>query len=225
MTNREMQNSFEITVNRYDSNEIVPSHVIFYWLNKSTEILIKNRYSGINAKGEAFEQSQKRVDDLRTLLTDATITPTNGVAKPNSYVALIPNDYMFKVGDEVEIEYSALSGDTEIKRVGITESTNNTYSRQVNDPYSEHILHYEDAKPLRLFQDDTVELITDGNYQINFYYLRYIKHPAELTVNGPDSELPEHMHQEIVDKAVNLFLESIADQRYQSHRVELNNNE
>jgi hypothetical protein len=33
--------------------------------------------------------------------------------------------------------------------------------------------HYEDAKPLRLMYQNNIELITDGNYEITSYYLRY----------------------------------------------------
>lgn len=225
MTNREMQNSFELTVNKYDSNEIVPSHVIFYWLNKATEVIVKTRYSGLNIKGEGFEQSQKRTDDLRTLLKDTNIATVTGTLKANSHIADLPADYLFKVSEEAEISYDNLSGDSEVKIVPVKETTNDTYSFMINDPYSEHRLHYETAKPLRLFNDNTVELISDGNYQVDYYRLRYIKFPDELTINGADSELPEHMHQEVVDKAVNLYLESTGDVRYQSHKVELNTNE
>jgi hypothetical protein len=225
MTNREMQNSFELTVNKYDSKDIVPSHVIFYWLNKAQEQLVKVKYTGANSKSEAFEQSQKRIDDIRTLLVDSNIATSLGSSKPNSDIATLPTDYMFKVSEETMISFNNLSGNPETKRVGVKEATNDTYNSLVNDPYGEHILHYETAKPLRLFQDDTVELISDGNYQTITYFLRYIKYPTVLTLGGTDSELPEHMHQEIVDKAVNLYLESTMDPRYQSHKVELNNNE
>ena len=136
---------------------------------------------------------------------------------------------MFAVGEEADITYTnPLTSLEETKRVGITESTSDTYSRQVSDPYSEHILHYEEAHPLRLFLDDDAELIGTTDYTIPTYYLRYLKMPEDIEFSegvNTDSELPEHMHQEIVDTAVNLFLEAAADPRYQSNKEELGQQE
>ena len=54
-----MQYSFEYGVNKYDSSDSVDSSVVFYWLNEAQERIIKTRYSGVNPKGESFEESQK----------------------------------------------------------------------------------------------------------------------------------------------------------------------
>ena len=226
MSPREMQYSFEYGVNKYDSSDSVDSSVVFYWLNEAQERIIKTRYSGVNPKGESFEESQKRTDDLRTLIKESRVYLTSGIDginKPNSYIAALPADYMLMVGEEVLIQFNDLTNTLAItKRVGVTESSSNTYSNQVNDPYSEHRLHYEIAKPLRLFKDNYVELVTDGNYIINFYYIRYIKLPTNIYLGGPNCELPEHMHSEIVNYAVSLYLENTGDNRYQSNKVELN---
>lgn len=229
MTPREMQNAFEREVNIFDSPEIVESDVIFYWLNEAVRRLVNTKYSGVNPKGESFEQTQKRIDDLRTLIRESRLIPTLGIVginKPNSYIAVLPSDYLYAVGEEVEIQCDDLDGlKTIIKRQGITESTSDTYQRQVSDPYSPHVLHYENAKPLRLFYDSYTELITDGDYSINYYHLRYIKAPLKIYLDGPDCELPVHMHAEVINKAVNLYLENIGDPRYQTNKVELNTNE
>ena len=188
-----MQYSFEYGVNKYDSSDSVDSSVVFYWLNEAQERIIKTRYSGVNPKGESFEESQKRTDDLRTLIKESRVYLTSGIDginKPNSYIAALPSDYMLMVGEEVLIQFNDLTNTLAItKRVGVTESSSNTYSNQVNDPYSEHRLHYEIAKPLRLFKDNYVELVTDGNYIINFYYIRYIKLHTNIDLGGPNCEL------------------------------------
>lgn len=220
MTAREMQSAFELEVNRFDSEMMVESFIIFYWLNEAQNRIVKTRYSGVNAKGESFEQTQKRTDDLRTLVVESTIIPTIGTVKPNSFVASLPADYMFALGEEVTISYiNPLTSIAETKRGGITDCTTDTYSRQVKDPYSEHVLHYESASPLRLFREDSVDIITDGNYDIDSYYLRYMKLPGTISLTS-DCELPTHIHTEIVTEATKLFLEAYEERRYETSKSE-----
>jgi len=206
MTPRQMQNEFELGVNRYDSKAIVESHVIFHWLNEAQIILVKTRYSGNNPKGESFEQTQKRTDDLRTLVKEANVTTSTTGEKPNSTKWELPSDYLLTLGEEATIEVEGTS-----KRVGVKECTVDTYRPELENPFSEHILHYKNAQPLRLFIGDDVELITDGNYTVTSYHLRYLKLPNKILLGGADCELPEHMHTEIVDKAVSLYLASDGD--------------
>ena len=48
----------------------VSSDTLFAFLNEALDKFVKTRYSGINYKREGFEQSQKRIDDLRTLVVN-----------------------------------------------------------------------------------------------------------------------------------------------------------
>lgn len=246
-----------------------------YWLNLGIRTFVKTRYSGVNSKGESFEQSQKRTDDLRTLVKEVTISCEKGSNKPNSYIATIESleyPYWFTLGEEVLIAYVSLMDSMTVvssgslivggvykvlndsvtnngivypansyfiagattytgngvvisasfSREGVKEVDVNHYTAWLSNPFSEHILHYEKAKPLRLFLGDTVELITDGNYQVLVYYLRYLKKPAVVSLVGNiDCDLPEHTHDEIVKIAVNMALENIEHPRYQTHSREV----
>lgn len=228
MTPRQMQSSFELELVRHDSSDMVDSNVIFYWLNQAIERLVKIRYTGTE-DGRSFEQTQKRTDDLRTLIVEDRLyllPGIEGLNKPDSYVAELPFNYWFLIGEEVQAQFpNIINTSTIVKRVGITSCTHDTYTYQVEDPYSEHKLHYELAKPLRLFKENTVEIITDGSYTINFYYIRYIKRPLVISVESADCDLAEHMHSEVITKAVSLYLESIKDPRYQTIKLESNTNE
>ncbi|MBQ7819890.1 MAG: hypothetical protein IJ341_10065 [Bacteroidales bacterium] len=69
MTYIELQAAFELEINKIDANLEKPKSVdIEYWLNRGLEKFYKTRYAGINQKGLGFEQDQKRIDDLRTLV-------------------------------------------------------------------------------------------------------------------------------------------------------------
>jgi len=202
---------------------------IDFWLNEAIKKFGRTRYSGVNAKGTSFEQTQKRIDDLRTLVKvySDTSSVTGSIDATNGYTFQLPvfgsgvgdADYWFTLAEEVNIIVDAVE-----TRVGITESTMDEYRAKVDDPFSEHILHYATAKPLRLFHGDSVELISDGNYTVDDYHLTYLKVPATVD-NVPegttDCDLPEHTHEEIVNMAVSMMLENIEQPRYKTHMNEL----
>jgi hypothetical protein len=222
MTPLEMQVGFEIEVGSIDSTLKPLTTDIFYWLNQAIIKFVKTRYSGINFKGESFESSQKRIDDLRTLVTEVALTPVVGINKPNCWIAIIPSDYMFTVGEEVTISYVNSNNDTISLREGVTETTNNTYRQEIDNPFSGYILLYGEAQPLRLYYSTYVELITDGNYDITMYYLRYISQPNVISLTSSSSNLPSITHTEIVKLAVSMYLENIKNPRYQSYLNEIN---
>ena len=85
-----------------------------YWLNQAVKRFVKQRYSGVNPKQTGFEQTQKRIDDLRTLVRETRLalsSPTSNVNKPNSKTASISglSNYWFSLGEEVLIAYVSLS--------------------------------------------------------------------------------------------------------------------
>ena len=130
----DLQVAFELEVNKLDDGLNKPkSDDIEYWLNVGLDKFVKTRYSGVNTKGESFEQSQKRIDDLRTLVTYKLFqyppdniynfayviryaTPVtqeqldssdylelNKHASIIEYYATIPDNYMFALGDDAYI--------------------------------------------------------------------------------------------------------------------------
>lgn len=222
MTPREMQNDFEYKVNRYDSNLIIESDVVFHWINEAQGLQVISHYTGNNPYNQSFEQNQKRIDDLRNLIIEVelSIDGTSGSLKANSYTTSLPTDYMFIVGEEATIDYGLGT-----KLVEVYPITSDKYTKEVNSPFGKHVLHYNEAIPLRLLKDTTIELITDGNYSISNYILRYLKTPDLIELDGPDCELPEHMQSHIVDRAVNLYLESIGDPKYNTSKNELSDKE
>lgn len=223
MTNREMQMLFDSIVEQTDPDfQTVAkpdSYTIFNFLNLSQEQIVKARYEGTD--GESFEQTQKRTDDLRILLTETDLaTSAGGVGnKPNSYIATLPVNYFTTVGEEATISFIDEASNPHTIRTLVLDSDLNTYARSVEDPFSEHVLHYEKSKPLRLFYQTEVELISDGNYSVDTYHLRYLRLPHDLELDGSDCELPEHMHREIVKTAVSMFLSSVGQAAVEKQRL------
>jgi len=232
MTTAEMHTAVKMGLDKSEALSLpaFQAEELDFWLNDSIDRFIKTRYSGNNMFLKAFEQSQKRTDDLRTLIVEARMVPAAGnpvFDKPHSYIvdsADFPTDYMLFLNDEVTISFPhSITGDTINLRSGVTECTSDSYFTKVSDPYGEHILHFDTARPLRLFSEKGIELITDGNnYSIPYYYMRYIRKPAVIETGAVDCDLPEHTHSEIVEMTVNKLLENIESPRYQTHTVELN---
>jgi len=217
-----MHQGFKVEVDKTSALEL-PSfepEEIDLWLNMYIKKFTKTRYSGINPKQQSFEETQKRTDDLRTLLrmSDIGLTSTSpSVAHPNSYFFDLPDEYWFTVGEEAEINVSGTES-----RVSIIQCTLDEYPKKIIDPFSEHILHYQSAKPLRIFYRDSVELVCDTDYSASHYYLTYITKPTEVSITtSTDCNLPEHTHDEIVKGAANMALENIEQPRYQTHSAEV----
>jgi hypothetical protein len=148
-----------------------------FWINEATDRYVKTRYSGNNVKGESFEQSQKRTDDLRTLVTEVAITPSSHSSfVSNAWLASLPEDYMFLLNDVAHLHWT---GGIEYTTSSIP-CTSDTLITKINDPFSEHITHLNTARPLRVITADGIELITDGQYTINTYSIKYLRRPARV---------------------------------------------
>jgi hypothetical protein len=169
---------------------------IDFWFNDTILKFTKTRYSGVNVKKQSFEETQKRIDDLSSLVKtaepmDLILDIVKNIGT-NSYVVDTtnvpwPTDYLFAIAEEVrpdEVDgINVASG-----RWGVTQCTHDRYRQHLDNPYSEHILHYGSAKPLRLFDDSNVRIVTDGNYTVDEYYLTYLKTPQIVdTINDVPS--------------------------------------
>lgn len=228
MTISEMHRAFKLELDKSSALEVpaFEPEEIDFWLNMAIRSFVKNRYRG-KQDGVGFEQIAKRTMDLSEIVVEDTLSVTADTIKDNSYVADLNDctgDLWFIVGEEVNITYTRLGQSSPTtKRQGVTQCNANNYRSHIDDPYSEHRLHYEEAKPLRLIYQRTVELITDGNYTVDDYMVRYIKKPVEVAIGtSTHCDLPEHTHDEITKLAANMVLENIEQPRYKSHVVELN---
>ena len=212
-----MQTAFKVELDKTESLELpsFEASEIDYWLNQAILDFVKQNY-------KHFEEDRIVEEALRVLLLETTLSATSGTAginKPNSYIAdtSVLTDYMYTVDEQCAITFSDDDGTLiHQKRQGVTPCKLNDYNYKVNDPHSEHILHYGVAKPLRLYYGNKVELISDGNYVVDQYYLRYLKFPAVISASV-DSDLPVANHDEIVRLAVRKALENIEQARFRSY--------
>jgi len=225
MTIRELQEAFQLEIQNHDQPGILTSDEIFYWLNQAVNEYIEVKFS--NDK-ESFEQTQKLIDELKMLVQEQVITPHPPVSQFGVTVHSVdlPSDYLHTVNERVKIEFQHPNdaNQTIIKDESVTESSSNTLNKQLADPYSTHRLHYESARPLRLFKDTQVDLYTDGSYSVSEYYLRYLRKPVVLKLGPTDEDyldFPTTVHPEIVRLAAQMYLKSANDAKQPPRQIEL----
>ena len=241
MTDRQFQIEFERRLQLMDPELVrtnkLSSDTIFSFINEAIDKFYKTRYSGINAKSEGFEQSQKRIDDLRNLIKTASFTEEI-INDGNIYTIELPEDYVLMLGDVAGILPTEGNeqcwemdedGDYVVKRADTIEATIENIDRQLNNSLSEHLLKYCTARPLKLIQGNQVILYTDGKYSVANYQITYLSKPLFLDSsnisNTEYTSLPEHTHMEIVKMAVQLYLATKPMQHYSAYSSEVNNME
>lgn len=238
MTNRGFQIEFERRLQLMDPNLVIKdklsSDTIISFINEAIDKFYKTRYSGINFKAQGFEQTQKRIDDLRTLIKNKKYTEGSiNKSDRNSYSVELPEDYVLLLGDTAGIQPSNLNecwetnerGEYIIKYTDTLESTIETLDRQLGNSLSEHKLKYCQARPLKLIQDNNVILYTDGKYKVSEYEITYLAKPSQINSNNITNteytDLPEHTHMEIVKMAIQIYLATKPMQHYNAYSNEI----
>ncbi len=201
---------------------------IDFWLNLAQEAFVKNRYLPLN---KGFEQIEKRISDLEMLVEAQALNTTPGTFRRNSHIVDLTGltyTHWFTTNEEVAYSYTDCNGTTvgtsesTYIRNGVTQCSEDTYPAMVENSFGDFILRGDYARPLRLRRQNQVEIITDGNYTIQRYYITYIRKPVAMDyANSVDCELKDHTHEEIVDLAVRMAAASVTDkERYQMQIAE-----
>ena len=97
MTVQEMHYEFKLKLNKVDSldysNFQVPE--IDWYLNEAMNVYMKQKYGIFSSRGAGFETIQKRIDDLRNLVTKRGLATGLSQIDSNTYEAVLPQDYVF----------------------------------------------------------------------------------------------------------------------------------
>jgi len=110
MTIEEMHILFKLGVDKADtvSTPNFEPEEVDLWINSAQDRFVKTRYSGLNVHRDSFEETQKRMDDLRMLIVDSEISPYSAGLKPYSVFFQLPTTeplYWFAINEEAEVVY------------------------------------------------------------------------------------------------------------------------
>lgn len=219
---QDFHRNFKIGLDKIDSlgyPDILPEEIDVF-LNNNILKFINQRLYGNNPRGENFEETQKRFDDLITLVKSDILTPiafSSVFDKPNSATVDIPTDYLHMINEEVDIQFNDCNNGQENRRIRVIPITHDKYNDIIKDPFNKP----NHNKVIRLGYDNKLELISSTDSIILFYYIRYIRKPASVRygtiyptpTTDVQCDLPESVHQEILDLAILDCLEKIESQR------------
>jgi len=239
MTNLEMKNAFNVRYNAIASMSAPPidDYELSLYLTKGQLELIKDYYDpNSNRKGKGFEGSEKRRVDLKELVKDykTSISFTNPSAiHINSRFFNIPDEVFLSINENVKIISNDCLNDIIIK---VKPTTHDEFDTQIKNPFKTP----DDSIAWRLntasiANNQVVEIVSPYNVTGNLEYrLRYIKYPKpiiitnldttfpndDLTIEGlfeeTECELHTQIHDEIVDRAVELCMNDYKSEKLQS---------
>lgn len=229
MTISQMHQSFRFGMDKMDGlnyPNFLPEEIDLL-LNQAQERFVKQRYGTTNNKRTSFEETQKRTEDLKTLVKDATITPSafsslNIDSKALFYT--LPTDCWFIVQERV-IQHCDTCNDFAInsttgKFAEVRPIQHLEFDKTVLDAFKGPDYN----KVLRLMYTNHAEIITATYCTSLQYKLRYIKKPVKISLTTPtDCELSDHTHQEIVDTAIVIALEGVEAKRTQTYTPLIDN--
>lgn len=210
MTERQFQIAFERQLNNiipgYNIMSKLNSDTIFYYINRAKDEYVKQLY-------RAFQLNQESSDKLRTLVKTDKYTSFDFKKVNNRWSTNYPEDYLYTLGEQVSINiYNDRCPQLASKSTDVIEATIETVDRILSNSLSEYHLHHNQARPVRLYTDGNIVLITDGNYGIDEYQLTYLRSAKDLGNNLTEeyTEMPVDTHQEIIDAAVMMYIQQAA---------------
>lgn len=189
------------------------------FLTKAQEEIVLSLYNGKNPYGEAFEGTEELRRYLSNLITEKYLKPiTNTSGTPlglesKSKFFTLPEDLWFITLESVVVDNGKCGAETIMKVYPVKQDE---YQVIRDNPFR----GANDRRALRLdLSEGNVEIIC--KYMITIYYIRYIKKvppiiledlPNDLTIEGKSEAsnciLHEALHQKILDRAVQLALQS-----------------
>lgn len=213
MTAQEMHDAFDQLLQKNASNvfDNFLDEEIDYFLNRAQLRFIKDRYSALsNMKGKGFDQSWKRMDDLRTLVTTHYELCDTALVIGEGDIIDNPPNYLLGVRVSVRFRDEACGVERVVPARVISKAVVDEVAR---NPFSKSSYN----SPITTFWGEKIEVYGIEKTTLLGVYVTFIRIPQEINVTlSNDCELPVHTHEEIVDLAVQSVLETIESPRFQS---------
>lgn len=201
MTLEELSNEFDVIINSYDNSQslVFNEYEKSIYLTKAQEYIIKDLYRN-------YEGTEELNSYLKTLIKDKTYTIEDSTNIELDY----PDNFLYILKEYANINTTCKSNN----RVDVLPITQDEYNEVVRNPF-----RGSKSKVLRL-EENKIKLITD--LPIISYTMTYLSNPSPiilidlpngLTINNESKksttiETSESIHREILDKAVQLAIQS-----------------
>lgn len=238
MTTIEFSNQFDI---QYDNiaSKGAPGLDLYeksIYLTRAQLELIKDKYTPLGNKYQkGFENGEKRIIDLKKLIksyqSNSFYTNNENISDTSKFIKL-PEDIYLIIYEHVE--FDSENECYKNKKIKVVPKTHDEYNIQINNPFK---------KPsgdlvwrLNLSDNENSSIIELESFiPLKTYYCRYIIYPKPIILTNLDSgdfiemglsidgftneqtsELHKGVHQEILDRAVELAVADYKDGTLQS---------
>lgn len=183
MTVQEQHIDFKRKLNKIDTSVNINIEVPFIdeYLNEAQEIFIKRRIQHNNIYRVGFENTQKRIEDLKHIVKrNPTTSPNISLVKINDnlYQAELPSDYLYYIRANVACRKGTCDGELSC----IVQQHDDLNSILTSTFYSPS---FEWRELPVVFANDKLYAHSDGTFSITNLKLDYIRRPARIA--NPDA--------------------------------------
>lgn len=219
MTNEEILNRFDVLYNNITSSQApgLDGYEKSVFWNKATVEVLKNHLNPKGNKyGEGFDGSSKRQVEFSALVK------TLDIANPKSadfclnatrfdFEEPSDSDSILSILNEYGLcEFDINVNDTSVGDNGVVHAKRHFTGVPINNVEYDTLMSRPYKLPpstqcWRMFVDGHLEVISEVGSGMTSYHLRYVKIPAEVDLTSTTgSEVPEVLHDEILQRAVEL---------------------
>lgn len=247
-----MHTEFKVGVDKTDSfnSANFTDAEIDLYLSNAQEEFIEQRAWGNNFKKESLEETQKRIKDLQSLVTNANLTflPNSYENKQNAFFVALPDGstvldqngvpypkYRHAINEEVTVRYWDCNERHKEVRVPVVALTHDKYNTVTVNPFAKPSFNRVYRLPYgRIGNLEHFEVIFAPGMEIQprGYNLRYLRDPkkidkAKIQVplglpGNAQGELTDESYREVIAIAVRNALGDIESARVQDAREKLN---
>ncbi len=233
MTVKELHYDFKLKTDKVDTltKEDFNAAEVDWLLNEAQELLLRRRMGQNNAKVQGFEGIQKRIDDLKTLHVKFPVqiglVPTLDQGVYEIDLTNLTHTYYFLTRGYADVKDGVCTTTAEVKL-----TQNDDLSEVLKDPFNKpddfNIPGNFGQASIGANKEGSLYLYP-GTNTVEKVYLEYIRKPRKIslgtytyidnTVLIPQtSELPEHIHPELVTQAVELVAIILNDPAHPLYR-------
>lgn len=219
MSIQEFHYAFKLSMDRIDTLSNIdfnPAEIDFF-LNEAQTVFINQRFSGLsNMKYKGVEATQKRVDDLSTLVIKYPLQPAINPVKDSGVYEVNLSKLEFPYFHIMSAYADVITSPNCEEQILLKFVQHDDYRELLKDPFNSP---HEEFLPYNFgLSSDRVNpsiYIYPGPYQVKKVYIEYIKQPARMSLGNytyidgttyppTTSDLPTYTHNELVDLAVQI---------------------
>lgn len=214
MTAEQMQYHFELKINQFkEINKVFTSTDIAVLLNQAQDEAIKSRYTDKLFPGSIyFEKNEKVRTELYALIADylaeeEDLDDESEELHDNAVFVDLPDDYLYSIKESCIVSYTDCNNETKTRITRVLPIRYDEYMANIENPFKKPYKKLIWRLDFGIAGTKQHELIHGDDCSISSYHLRYLKQPVAIDIiNGVDCELHETVHEEIVDRAVQLAI-------------------